>query len=59
MEVSGCELELTVGVYDGDDLVDSVSYVVPGEPLARIFAQFSEDFVGVSVSLESLKELYE
>lgn len=53
------KLELIVGVYLGDDLVDSVSYVVPVEPLARIFAQIPKDSVGVSVSIESLKELYE
>ena len=53
------KLELTVGVYDGDDLVDSVCYVVPAEPLARIFAQFPEDSVDVSVCLEGLKELFE
>lgn len=53
------KLELVVGVYDGDDLVDSVCYVVPGEPLARIFAQIPEDSVDVSVILEGLKELNE
>lgn len=53
------KLELTVGVYDCDDLVDCVSYVVPVEPLARIFAQIPDDSVDVSVSIESLKELYE
>lgn len=53
------KLELTVGVYDGDDFVDTVCYVVPVEPLACIFAQIPEDFVDVSVSIEGLKELYE
>lgn len=52
-------LELTVGVYDGDDLVDSVCYVVPVEPLARIFAQIPEDSDDVFVSILGLKELYE
>lgn len=53
------KFELTVGVYDGDDLVDTVCYVVPFEPLARIVARIPEDSVDVSVSLEGLKELYE
>lgn len=52
------KLELSVGVYDGDDLVDTVCYVVPVEPLACIFAQIPEDSV-VSVSIEGVKELYE
>ena len=53
------KLELTVGVYDGDDLVDTVCYVVPVEPLARIFAQIPDDLVYVSLSIEGVKELYE
>jgi hypothetical protein len=53
------KFELTVGVYDGDDLVDTVCYVVPAEPLACIFAQIPEDSVVVSVSIEGVKELYE
>ena len=53
------KVELTVGVYDGDDLVDTVCYVVSAEPLARIFSQISEDSVDVSVSIEGVKELYE
>lgn len=53
------KLELTVGVYDGDDLVDTVCYVVSAEPLARIFAYIPEDSVGVSVSIEGVKELFE
>lgn len=53
------KLELTVGVYDGDDLIDTVCYVVPGEPLVRFFAQIPEDSVDVSVSIEGVKELYE
>ena len=53
------KLELTVGVYDGDDLVDTVCYVVPVEPLARIFVKIPGDFVDVSVSLEGLEVLYE
>jgi hypothetical protein len=53
------KLELTVGFYDGDDLVDTVCYVVPVEPLARIFAQIPEDSVDFSVSIEDVKELYE
>lgn len=53
------KLELTVGVYDGDCLVDFVSYVVPAEPLACIFALIPEDSVDVSVSIEGVKELYE
>lgn len=53
------KLELTVGVYDGDDLVDTVCYVVPFEPLARIFVQIPEDSVDVSLCIEGVKELYE
>lgn len=53
------KFELTVGVYDGDDLVDTVCYVVPGEPLARIFAQIPEDSVDVWLSFEGVKELFE
>lgn len=53
------KLELTVSVYVGDDLFDTVCYVVPVEPLARIFAQIPADSVDVSVRLEGLKELYE
>lgn len=53
------KLELTVGVYDGDDLVDTVCYVVPVEPFARILAKIPEDSVDVSVTIEGVKELYE
>lgn len=53
------KLELTVGVYDGDVLVDTVCYVVPVEPLARFFDQIPEDSAVVTVSIEGLKELYE
>lgn len=53
------KLELTFGVYFGDDLVDTVCYVVPVEPLARIFAQIPDDSVDVTVSIEGVKELYE
>ena len=53
------KLELTVGVYHGDDLVDTVCYVVPVEPFARILARLPEDSVDVSVNLEGVKELYE
>lgn len=53
------KLELTVGVYHGDDLVDTVCYVVPVEPVARIFARLPEDSVDVFVNLEGVKELYE
>ena len=53
------KVELTVGVYSGDDLVDTVSYVVDYEPLARIFSTFPEDSVDFSVSIEGIKELYE
>lgn len=53
------KLELTVGVYDADDLVDTVCYVVPVEPLARIFSTLPEDSVDVSVTIEGIKELYE
>lgn len=53
------KLELTVGVYDGDDLVDTVCYVVPVEPIARILNKFPEDSVGFSLTVEDIKELYE
>lgn len=53
------KLELTVGVYDGDELVDTVCYVVPVEPFARILARLPEDSDDVSVILEGVKELYE
>ena len=53
------KLELTVGVYHGDDLVDTVCCVVPFEPFARIFARLPEDSVDVSVNIEGIKELYE
>lgn len=53
------KLELTVGVYQGDDLVDTVCYVVPVEPFARILARLPEDSVDVYVNLEGVKELYE
>lgn len=53
------KLELTVGVYDGDVLIDTVCYVVPVEPLVRIFAQIPEDSADVFVSIEGVKELYE
>lgn len=53
------KLELTVGVYDGDDFIDTVCYVVPFEPLGRIFAQIPEDSVDVLVSIEDVEVLYE
>lgn len=53
------KLELTIGVYDDDDLVDTVCYVVPAEPLARIIAQLQADLVDYSVFVEGIKELYE
>lgn len=53
------KVELTVGVYHGDDLVDTVSYVVDSFPLARIFSTIPEDSVDVSLAIEGLKELYE
>lgn len=53
------KIELTVGVYDGDVLVDTVCYVVPVEPLARIFSRIPEDSDDVSVTIEGIKELYE
>lgn len=53
------KLELTVGVYDGDDLVDTVCYVVPAEPVARIFATIPEDSCSVYLSIEDVKELFE
>lgn len=53
------KVELTVGVYSGDYLVDFVSYVVDSEPLARIFSTLPEDSVDVFVTIEGIKELYE
>lgn len=52
------KVELTLGVYSGDDLVDTVSYVVESFPLAHIFSMIPENSV-VSVSVEDVKELYE
>lgn len=53
------KLELTVGVYNGCVLVDTVCYVVPVEPIARIFNRIPEDSVDVSFTIEGVKELYE
>lgn len=53
------KVELTVGVYVGDDFVDSVSYVVDSEPLVRILSTVPEELVDVYVSIEGVKELYE
>lgn len=53
------KLELTVGVYNCCVLVDTVSYVVDCEPIARIFAMIPEDSVDVSLSIEGVKELSE
>lgn len=53
------KIELTVGVYSGDDLVDTVSYVVDSLPLVHIFSTIPEDSVDVSVAIEGLKELFE
>lgn len=53
------KVELTVGVFVGDDFVDSVSYVVDSDPLARILSMVPEDSVDVYVSIEGVKELYE
>lgn len=53
------KVELTVGVFVGDDFVDSVSYVVDSEPLARILSTVPQDSVDVYVSIEGVKELYE
>lgn len=53
------KFELTLGVYHGDDLVDTVCYVVPGEPLSRIFAQIAGGSADVSVDIEGLEVLFE
>jgi hypothetical protein len=53
------KVELTIGVYSGDDLVDTISYVVDSSPLSRIFSMLPEDSVDVSVTIEGIKELYE
>ena len=53
------KVELTVGVFVGDDFVDSVSYVVDSEPLTRILSTVPQDSVDVYVSIEGVKELYE
>ena len=52
------KIELTVGVFNGGDLVDTVCYVVPVEPLARIIAQLPEDAT-ISLDLEGIKVLCE
>lgn len=53
------KVELTVGVYSGDDLVDTVSYVVDCEPLARIFSTLPDDSVDIGVDIEGLRVVYE
>jgi hypothetical protein len=53
------KVELTVGVFVGDDFVDSVSYVVDSEPLARILSTVPEELVDFYVNIEGIKELYE
>lgn len=53
------KLELAVGVYSGDDLVDTVSYVLDSGALASIFATLPEDFGDVFLSIEGVKELCE
>lgn len=52
------KLELSIGIYSGDDLVSTVNYVVPVEPLARVFNELPEDAV-ISIDIEGLKELYD
>lgn len=52
------KLELTVGVYRGDDLVDLSSHVVSADSLSRCFlAMLLNDSVDVSVNIKTLKEL--
>lgn len=53
------KLELTVGVYNGCVLVDTVSYVVDSLPIARIFSTLPEDSVDISFAIEGVKELFE
>lgn len=54
------KLEFTVGVYDGDGLVDFSRHVVDANSLLRcLLAMFLNDSVDVSVNIKSLKELHE
>lgn len=51
------KLEFTVGVYDGDDLVDFTSHVVSAYFLSRFLSLLLDDSVDVCVNIKSLKEL--
>lgn len=53
------KVELTIGVYSGGDLVDTVSYVVACEPLARIFSTLPDDPDDIGVDIERLRVVYE
>ena len=53
------KIELTVGVYSGDDLVNTVSCVLDSGCLPSIFATLPEYSGDVYLSIEGVKELYE
>ena len=53
------KFKIDVGVYTGDDLVDTVSYVVPAEPLASSIFRIREDLDDVSLYIEGLEVLFE
>lgn len=58
------KVEVTVGFYSGDDLVNTVSYVLDSGNLdsvrlASIFATLPECSDDIYFSIEGVKELYE
>lgn len=53
------KLEFTVGVYDGDHLVDIFSHVTSDDFLLRFLSSLLDDSVDVSVNIKTLKELHE
>ncbi len=53
------KFELNIGVYNGDDLVDTVPYVVAAEPLARIFKLIPEDSNDISIHIENIEVVFE
>ena len=52
------KLVLSLGVYDGDKLIDTVRYVVAVAPFARIVNQIPEDSENVYVDLEEVNLIF-
>ena len=50
------KLEIVVGFYAGDDIVDISRHVVSADFLSRFLAMLLDDSVDVSVNFKSLKE---